>query len=1716
MKDLRAKLSTEIREARAEVEKTQAVIDDAKARIKDLDAYIEHPETQQRRAEEVEEAREKGRKPGGAPERGGGGARIGGRKSLQQILDEGDDEVVVTRRKPGATAEGDALMAKRQAEAEQRAAPKDETAARAAEMERRQAEAAQAALNANVARGTPNIPRRKGVGPAGEKAVKTAKSRPTAAERREARAADRAKTEAAAQPTGEERVAEMKTDEERGAKFTDILQRTNKAFDEGKSAGHKGERKTDLPDELGSEDRFFDFDSFKKQKDAEFDAYQKRRAEELNKLNKYVAGGGDLKALAGDEIGKLIGGQNRDNLKPEHLQKLLAEFDERVARRDREEKEAAEEAGRKASERYLRDEIGKMTNNDLERMIGEEKRFGRAATEQELRLAKDEYHTRFEDRMREIKRKLDMSEDQRAHPEKYQTITLGNGAEVNVRKIASTTVGDFLKKADLEIHGLLPTGQTALEVSRRVREHASNVPVHIISKEDIDAISRATGRKNFNAAGYYLPHDHIIVVKEGMSQAFTDETIFHEAIHAATSIEIHNNYHLRGQVRAIMDLADMWTKARGKDSYAFKNEQEFVAEAWANKDLREYLASQKITKQLHDFLHLDEWRERTGFKGALQNLWDVLKSALARALGGSDKNTTQTASYLEATLAVFDRLTLAQANRRTGEGYELPHEAAAHDRPSRATEKDTADAADPEKSAERHARLPQALHDAGEKLSHLAPGSKGRQLGYMFRTSDQLRQSYETKFAAADESNPLRNFTESIEKAGVKAHSYALEGEKLSRRVWELAKGKNPEIAKTFARLAEEATIANVHLDRANDHLAKSGAHDAQSRAILPRLQAEFNAMVREAPETKALWRDTVDYFQNTHDAMARQLIDNHLELVEDAHTAVGGVAGLKQRLFDGSATSDDMKLFSRGQADSFAQMREIHRMDGAYFPLMRRGDFAVQGFMKVDAGGGLKVSDNVVQFVSEAAAEAYAAKSPLKVLGVKEVFVDSHDPGQRVSAKSADAVKAFRVEVQNEHLSFHDKEHEALQMQADLRADPDVAKVSDVQLRRNSANYDLELSSPQVQAIIRSINQIPDERCPDAKKDEMIRAWVNVSHSLVAGNRVETRRIPRRNVMGASRDLGQNIGDYAKSTAAYRAKLEFSRPIHDALARMNKVHDDLRYSGDNESTLRRKEIINVMTNKLYGSLEDMSTKTSSLVQGVTTLSYLKAMGSPANVLLNSTHPWMISAPYMAARHGMRAFGALGQVYKDMGAAGAVKEGMKAFARQVKAGGTNAPKNWLDHFEAEFQGKDKADIIRMWKALAETGDVHPEAGMDVHRMDPSNGVVLSGLRRVDAMVREMSSTVEAINRFAESAAAYRLERLKGATHEQAVRYAKDSLRNTQGLWSRTNAPDLFRNKYLRPFLQFRQFTQMIYNLLGKSAYQAFKGETLEIRKEARRQFAGIAATHGLMAGALGLPIEPIRATMMLGNALGIPGMDWNDSVEQMTGWLANKYGPQAAEVIMHGATRALGPASIDVTNRFGLGNVLLGTDPRSNSEGDLKQYLFDQILGAPVGASFDLLFKGPKEIIQGDTVKGLETMSPLKGLTDPIKAVAGYLGGKRTARGNLISPPLSPVQTAVQAFGFVPGAVAQANVATATFKRTQVREGQERAAIIAAAVDGRMNGADIARWNNTHPDRKISYSSLRQARRQADLPQALGQKIDKSNRDLANRLLWEHNLGGAW
>ncbi len=1233
-------------------------------------------------------------------------------------------------------------------------------------------------------------------------------------------------------------------------------------------------------------------------------------------------------------------------------------------------------------------------------------------------------------------------------------------------------------------------------IARRVKELGGDTPVHIVTHQDMAILNQS------RALGFYDNIQHHIVLRADELLRPESHTVLHEAIHAVANRAMRSGTteELRKQVNALRNEViakigrDEALKHYGLNT---NNLEEFLAEGLSNPEFQRVLARTELSSVTIARLGLGGTRIKTA--------WDWMVRMVRQSLALPEGTHTA----LDGLLKVADHLTKEQM--RLDAAKDLVTE------PGKAV------------SSLIDTPLASATAWAKERLEDTKSTSKLRQWSAKIISNDQFRQMREKLFGEADKANPMRRLTDTIEKMGTSMREYRVPGDKLQRQMIQLArKYEGDKGWDAFVKVAHDSTMGNVHPDRpldspSHNHLGKDSMAGVQGKAIHADVSAQYRAL---PAELKELFQTSRDFFEATHNDMARKLLRNVLEQSD----LPPGVDPVKEaeRIFTTGLSKDELAgkgHFSEKTAAALDEARELKKVEGAYFPLMRRGDFVVTSEHKVALPAGAKqVDPNTFEFKTRDEAKAFLrthrmlrAKNTIQWYDALGNAVKTKDDGITTAGP---AVPGYRVKLQRQHVEFHETQRSANEARAEMLAQSDkFENTADVRLRADNPGIDYELSSPQVKRLLKSI----DQRTGDAqRKGELKAALLEASLKMTGGTRVQTRQVKRRNVLGASDDLIKNTSDYSQSTSAYRAKLDHTKEANDALDAMKVVTDKGKYSSGPD-TLLRDETVREMENRLHGTNAPESTgPVTPFMRAVMTTSFLKRMASPAHLLLHMTHPTMISAPVIGARHGVpRAYGALMRAYKDMGARGALGQGMTDFMRFAKDGNAE-PTNWVDHFKKNLAGvADAKQLGEMLDVLAQTGHIHPDAGMEVHQNAPSQNGFMQGLNRVDAVFRQLTQATESINRVAEAISAYRLEAAKSG-HEAAIQYAKDTLANTQGLYSATNAPPLFRNGALRPFLQFKQFPQMIYHLLGSNLYKAFKGDTPEVRREAAKAFLGVVTTHAAMAGALGLPLEILKIPVMLANALGVSHTSWQDLEDDAQAGLANQIGGQGAEIFMHGLSRALGPLSVDVHHRLGLGSLMFFGEPKPGKDGTpnaqaVNDYLTNFLFGAPGSMLLDTV-GGVQDLTKGDYQSGIEKLLPAKAFTDVAKAARLTMSGKPSKQGGGMAP-LGLGGAIAQGLGFQPAAVANYGAARNMAYHEQGAAQDAHSKLIAtwvgaspAAKADAQRAALAGGVKMQELTRAQSEASRAKAAEQSGKSQ-LGYKVTPKNREMLDRAARTFNVG---
>ena len=481
-----------------------------------------------------------------------------------------------------------------------------------------------------------------------------------------------------------------------------------------------------------------------------------------------------------------------------------------------------------------------------------------------------------------------------------------------------------------------------------------------------------------------------------------------------------------------------------------------------------------------------------------------------------------------------------------------------------------------------------------------------------------------------------------------------------------------------------------------------------------------------------------------------------------------------------------------------------------------------------------------------------------------------------------------------------------------------------------------------------------------------------------LAETSAKKRMLKKRTVRGFNQNMIENLMAAAPSTANMLAFMRYS----DEVAKAGREIDESikKLQGDDFATAR------VFQSELI-QRENLSTQqTSDAVNGVLrTASMMMLLTNPAYYLQNMTQSIMMSAPFMAQRHGA-------QIFKRL-----VSNTMEV-AKWMKDDPTleKLEKQMLDE-----SVKNKPLTMDEWKALDHSRrHGHLDIGMtqDFGDVNRGGGKVRDMAVRVSDKLNKMARQVEMLNRVSTFLTAYRAEIMRGQSPAKAREYADDVIYQTHGDYSAFNAPKWFTyNGLTRVMTQFRKFQLIQAGLMTRLAANSFKGATPEVRAEARRQFAYMLATHMAFTGLKGTPF----ATVLLGIAamgMGDTGDDGEDLIRKMIG------DKDMSNLLMRGVPAWLG---MDVSGKIGAENMLSPMPYMNAKFSDGRDGANELIAGAlgPAASLVQKFYTAGQYFVQGDEWKALEYALPNGLAANLSKGVRFMTEGYSSKAGDVLVKP---------------------------------------------------------------------------------------------------------------
>ncbi|THF64255.1 PLxRFG domain-containing protein [Pseudothauera rhizosphaerae] len=559
-----------------------------------------------------------------------------------------------------------------------------------------------------------------------------------------------------------------------------------------------------------------------------------------------------------------------------------------------------------------------------------------------------------------------------------------------------------------------------------------------------------------------------------------------------------------------------------------------------------------------------------------------------------------------------------------------------------------------------------------------------------------------------------------------------------------------------------------------------------------------------------------------------------------------------------------------------------------------------------------------------------------------------------------------------------------------------------------------------------------------------------------------------RKGVPGFSNDAMRAFAASMQHAGHHIAKI---RHAHELSLLLDEMQKNLRDAGGNVDVTAQQQVVNELSRRLDAML---SPNTHPVAAAAGQVGFVMSLGgSVASGIVNMTQTPFVTFPWLGAKYGFgKASAALTKASRDY--FGGKWEKWSGF---VMAGN---PKLTADEQQA-IRELENMGLINLTQAHDLAGTANTDSTVSKRAF---------AINRAMKIIGWTFHVPEVFNRQASALAAYRLARDNGRDHAGAVEAARGALIRTHFDYSASNRARFMQGNFTRVITMFRQYSQQMTYLLWRNAYQALKGESQEVKREARRMLLGVAAMHFTAAGTLGLPlgvfgISPLLALLSMGMGDEDDPWDWETEYRKM---LADVFGVEAGEAIAHGPLRML--LNVDMASRVGLGDLWI-RPPAKEAEGrDLVEAWMLTLLG-PVAGYAGQMGTAAQAFDEGKFARGVEAMMP-KFVSAPLKAYRFSDEGVRSWRGDDLGIDLTPAEIVGAALGFQPSRMAEMYEGRSAVKGREARLQDRRSEILNMWVAANMAGDNAAmteavqaaqRFSRQNPEFALGPTHFQQAYR---------------------------------
>lgn len=513
---------------------------------------------------------------------------------------------------------------------------------------------------------------------------------------------------------------------------------------------------------------------------------------------------------------------------------------------------------------------------------------------------------------------------------------------------------------------------------------------------------------------------------------------------------------------------------------------------------------------------------------------------------------------------------------------------------------------------------------------------------------------------------------------------------------------------------------------------------------------------------------------------------------------------------------------------------------------------------------------------------------------------------------------------------------------------------------------------------------------------------------------------ITRKAIAGFEKDMLRSAIGYADRHAKSIAYLTHGANVDNAYRDMNKRAKTLSDSG--EIGMQETAAILRSVKDLQETKADIvGEKVHPFVSKLNTMAFFKFLTSPSTYIVQSTQPWTITLPKLAARYGVaKAIQMMGKYHFGQVTGKYTNNAIETFDQGEKF----KPKSW---------NKDDPFSLTKYIRSLELSGRAGEASTILGRLTPGE-VELYALKRsmLDGAINVTQShearkylmggatTNETLKKMADGAsyfmqaseltsrkaaflAAFECALNEGKGISDSVKAANQVVRETLYDYSQLNRPKVLTGNIGRLVGQFRVYQMQtiahLVNLLTKAINVRSANVSKEDIAEARKELAYIVMANSMLAGAAGIPFVGTMKTLLSAvAALFSAPDDPFDLVEEAE---LSMLESTSGQVALKGLPMLLG---MDLSRRVGMGGVedlISGEPPEKASAVEKANWYAAKILGPGYAVASSLVLGSAEAMKTGNWSKAAQTILP-KAMADVARAMNLADNGLKDSTGRTV------------------------------------------------------------------------------------------------------------------